>query len=222
MNGAVTHYENGLAAKSVGEYPRAIGELQLAIEIDPHHAESHQELGWLTYGTGGELLHAREHLETAIRINPELGDAHMYLGIVLNRLSRHQESELCFRMALTLSADPALVHSTFAEEFLWHNGRYGEAEEHFLTALRLSPDSVLALLDYARMLTCHGRDSEAKRLFVRALDIDPDDSHTKRAYGEFVRETVSEARDANECLRAAIHKDPRYVEGIAILNSRTP
>ncbi len=145
----------------------------------------------------------------------------MYLGIVLHRLSELHESETHFRIAIELSDDPAIVHSTFAEEFLWHNSRYGEAEEHFLAALELSPDLVLALRDYARMLTCHGRDDEAQQLFNRAIDIDPTDPHTKRAYEEFLRETTSDDRDPDEYLRAAVDKDPTYARGISVLTNRT-
>jgi len=85
---------------------------------------------------------------------------------VLNRLSEPDASERHFQIALKLSDDPALVNSTFAEEFLWHNSRYGEAEDHFLSALEVAPKMVQALRDYARMLACHGRDAEAERLFA--------------------------------------------------------
>jgi len=145
----------------------------------------------------------------------------MYLGIVLNRLLDPHASERHFQIALKLSDDSALVKSTYAEEFLWHNSRYGEAEEHFLSALEIDPEMVLALRDYARMLACHGRDAEAKWLFNRALEINPNDRHTRRAYDEFVGETMSEDRDPDECLQAAIEKDPAYVRGIAVLKNRT-
>ena len=215
------HYNNGLQAKSNSEYGRAIDEFRLAVDVDPDNADAHKELGWLTYGINGSLIEACNHLESALCLNAQLGDAHMYLGIVLNRLSKLGESEAHFRIALEQSEDPAIVHSTFAEDFLWHKGRYGEAEQHFLEALRLCPEMTLALRDYARMLSCHGRDDEAQNLFQRALDIDPKNRHTKRAYEEFMREKESDDRNPDECLRAAVKKDPSYVGGIAALNNRS-
>ena len=82
-------------------------------------------------------------------------------------------------------------------------------------------DHMVVIAGLGRFGQIAGRILRGLEIPFTALDIDPDDSQTKRAYGEFVRETVSEARDANECLRAAIYNAPRYVEGIAILNSRT-
>ena len=159
-------------------------------------------------------------LERSIELDPSLSDAHMYLAIVLNRLERRDDSEAHFGTALGLTDHPALVHSVFAEEFLWHNSRYGEAEHHFKAALGNDPNCVYALRSYARMLACHGRDFEAKVHFDEALEIDPDDQHTKRSFDEFLLDLVAEDRDPDDCLRAAIAKDPNHTEGIQCLNSR--
>lgn len=217
---AAAHYQQGLEARDASELTRAVCEFQLAIELNSRHAEAYLELGCATYASGASLEKARIYIETALKINPSLRYAHMYLAIVLNRLKMLDDSEAHFRIALGQSDDPALVHSTFAEEFLWHNSRYGEAEEHFMAALRHDPKCVLALRDYARMLACHGRDAEAKRLFVRALKLDPDDRYTKREYDEFLREIMSEDRNQDVCLRGAIEKDPNYTEGIMCLSKR--
>ena len=74
--------------------------------------------------------------------------------------------------------------------------------------------------DYARMLTCHGRDDEAKRRFLRAIKLDEEDKYTKRAYDEFLEDINSDSRDPDECLCAAVEKDPNYVEGIACAEDR--
>lgn len=214
------HFQRGLEAQAARKWERAAREFRRAVELNPEHAVAYLELGVVTYRLESGLEDARACLESSIRLDPSRADAHMYLAIVLNRLERPDDSEAHFRMALGLTDDPALVHSTFAEEFLWHNSRYGDAEHHFKMALGHDPDMLLALRDYARMLTCHGRDGEAKRYFDRALEIDPDDRFTKRAYDEFLQELVAEDRNQDDCLRAAIAKDPNYTEGIQCLNER--
>lgn len=218
---AAAHYQRGLEAMGARELERAISEFRQTIELNSRHAEAFQELGFATYGSGGSLEDARTYLEAAIQIRPLLGDAHLYLGIVLNRLKRHDDSEAHFRMALSLTDIPAMYHSTFAEEFLWHNSRYGEAEEHFKAALRHDPNCTMTLRDYARMLACHGRDEEASRLFTRAIKLDPSDRHAIHAYNEFLRELECEDHDPDDCLRAAIDSDPDYIEGIRCLNKRS-
>ncbi len=213
-------YQQGLEALDARDLGRAIREFRSAIEFNSRHAEAYQQLGWATYGSGGSLEEARTYLEEAIEIDSSLGDTHMYLGIVQNRLKNFDSSEAHFRMALSLTDDPALAHATFAEEFLWHNSRYGEAEEHFRAALMHDPDCVLAIRNYARMLGCHGRDAEAKKHFVAALELDPCNKYTKRTFDEFLQDIKCEDRDPDDCLRAAINKDPKYTEGIISLSKR--
>ena len=216
---AKQHYEQGLRAEDARDRKMAIVEFRRAIELDPRHAEAYRQLGWNTYATGGALEDACRCLQTAIRLKPLIDDAHLYLGIVLNRLGKTAASEHHFRVALVLD-DPAITHATFAEEFLWHNGRYGEAEGHFKKALMYDPDCVLALRDYARMLACHGRNEEAKRLFDKAIEIDPDDRHTMRAFEEYRLGVMSADRDSYDRLRAAVERDPDYAEGIRRLKGK--
>ena len=217
---AETHYQQGLEAKAKNDLDVAVYELRRAIHFDSRHAKAYQELGWLTYAKGENLRKAQDSLERSIQLDPSLSDAHMYLAIIMNRLGRTDDSEAMFKISLSLTEDFAIVHSTFAEEFLWHNSRYGEAEHHFKLALKHDPDCVLALRDYARMLACHGRDTEAKRYFEKALHLSPTDRHTKHAYDEFKRDIMADDRNPDDCLRAAIGKDPNYSEGVKYLSSR--
>jgi tetratricopeptide (TPR) repeat protein len=110
------HYQRGLDARSANKPKKAINEFRRAVELNPQHAEAYQELGWVTYGTDGDLERAWAYLNAALDIDPSLSDAHMYLGIVLNRLGELHDSETHFRRALSLSDDPTLAHATFAEE----------------------------------------------------------------------------------------------------------
>lgn len=219
-SGAEAHFKRGMARKAEGQYKAAYRDLQMAVEAVPEHAEAWSELGWLTYGLELGLGEAARCLEHAIRLDPRMGMAQLYYGIVLHRQEERDAAEAHFRLALGLVDDTALAHAVFAEEFLWRNSRYGEAEDHFRAALESNPDLAIALRDYARMLACHGRDAEAKEMFSRALRVNPTDKHTNAAYDEFLSELVAEDRDPDERLRSAIDKDPRYVGGILCLQRR--
>ena len=170
---ANAHFKRGMEKASGRQYQAAHRDFQRAVEVGPDHAEAWSELGWLTYGLDLGLGEASQCLEQAIRLDPMLGMAHLYYGVVSHRQSENERAEAHFCMALGLVEQPGLAHAVYAEEFLWRNSRYGEAEEHFRAALDLDPDLVLALRDYARMLVCHGRDAESKEMFSRALRVDP-------------------------------------------------
>ncbi|KAA3607148.1 MAG: tetratricopeptide repeat protein [Planctomycetota bacterium] len=217
---ADTYYENGLAAIERGCLEAAEREFRRAVETDPSHASGWSKLGWLTFGLGRDLNDARSCLERAVNLDPALGIARVYLGVVYNRLERVADSEASFLLALELGDHLALVHAVYAEEFLWRRSRYGDAEENFRAALDHDSESVLALRDYARMLACHGRDTEARRYFEKAISLDPDDRFTIKAYEEFLQEVAAEDRDPTECLQAAVDKDKNYTEGIRCLERR--
>ncbi len=214
------HFQRGLKAQAARRWELAAHEFRRTVELNPEHAKAYLELGCIIYRLEIGLDEARACLESSIRLDPSSANAQMWLAVILSRLERLGDSEAHFRMALGLTDDPAVVHSVFAEELLWHNSRYGDAERHFKAALGHDPDLVLALRDYARMLACHGRDAEAKQNFDRALEIDPDDRFTKRAYEEFLLELDDVGRNQDECLREAIAKDPNYTDGIQCLENR--
>ena len=218
MNDGKKHFERGMARKSDGDHEAARVELQRAVELMPECPEAWAELGWVTYALQIQLDDAATCLERAVQLDPRFGTAHLYLGVVLNRLDRRVASESHFRSALGLLDDAALGHAVFAEEFLWRNSRYGEAEEHFLAALKVDPRCTLALRHYAEMLGCHGRDIEALELFKRGLNEAPNDNRLVAAYDRFLAQIDADDRDPNECLRAAVEKDPHYVRGILSLN----
>lgn len=219
-NNEENHFERAMGFKRARQLEAAREALRDAVAAAPDHAEAWAELGWITYVLELGLGEAARCLERGVRLDPYDGMAHLYLGIVSNRRDQQEVSEAHFRLALGLTDDPALVHAFFAEEFLWGNGRYGEAEEHFRAALDADPDLVLALRDYARMLTCHGRDGEAMEMFQRALRADPSDERTREAYDAFLIDLVAEDRDPDDCLRAAVERDPEYIEGRLCLQRR--
>jgi tetratricopeptide (TPR) repeat protein len=211
------HLEQGKSFKSFGEYQSAIAAFENAVRLNPLDPVAYMELGLLSFGYEKDLPKAKRHLEAALDINDLLPDAHMYLGVVLNRLGEKERAENHFRKSINTSYDPALAHAVYAEEFLWHNSRFGEAEEHFKAALSIDPNCVMAMRDYARMLVCHGRDLVAALMFHKALSIDPRNKFSLKEKALFDETLNDKRRDPLERLRRAVNRDPNYSEGTRIL-----
>jgi tetratricopeptide (TPR) repeat protein len=195
-------------------YKLALSEFDSALKINPNDAIAYMLLGWVTYGYKKDFKLAKKYLSIAINLDDSLADAHMYLGIVLNRLGNKRKSEYHFKKSIKLSHWPDIPAATYAEEYLWHNSKYGEAERYFNIALHINPNSVLALRDYARMLSHHGRNDEAIELIEKAIEIDPNDRFSKREYKIILKKKGNNIFR----LRQAVKKDPKYFKGIMKLN----
>ncbi|MFQ5698250.1 MAG: methyltransferase domain-containing protein [Myxococcota bacterium] len=94
-----------------GECALAQGCFQRALEIDPDHAPSHQNLG-VYYFDRGDLARAREHLGSAIRIDP--GNASALLNLAILELAQARIDPGMLYLAQALRVDPALCAEAMA------------------------------------------------------------------------------------------------------------
>ena len=207
-------YRAGLAANGARDRDDAIQKFSACVRLNPDHALAHQELGWLNYFWKLDLERAASHLRRAVELDDTLGRAHLYLGIVLNRLRHADKAESHFGLALLYMKDLALAHATFAEEFLWHGGRYDEAEEHFKIALSIDPDCTLARRDYARMLGSLGREDEAERLFLEALQDDENSVWTNYWYAQFLSECKGREAESEQFYQRSLSIDPNQLSSL--------
>ena len=202
-------YQDGLKAKRDRDYARAVECFLAATESDPELGLAFQELGWCTYAGGGDLTEAAAWLSKAIQLDDSLDNAHLCLGIVLHRLKRLEESEYHFEKAILLSDCPQVARATFAEELLWHEGRYSEAEEQFRAAIAFDPTCTLALRDYACMLSALGRNREAEQRFLEAIQQDGSCELAHAYYAEFLGCEDGREAEAERRFRIAMGLAPK-------------
>ena len=62
---------------------------------------------------------------------------------------------------------------------LRREGKYGESERRYRTAVRLHPDNLTALFNLGTLLQAMNRHADAARFFERALATDPPDPEVK-------------------------------------------
>jgi Tfp pilus assembly protein PilF len=97
------------------------------------------------------------------------------------------------------------------------------AEDAYLRALEIEPHYVPALINLADYYRSSGRDSESKKLLLRALQLAPDSANTNHAYGLFLVRS-GKHDEAIGYLKTAIQQqdsNPRHVYVYAVaLDSR--
>jgi cytochrome c-type biogenesis protein CcmH/NrfG len=62
---------------------------------------------------------------------------------------------------------------------LHRDGRFGDAERRYRTAVRLHPDNLTALFSLGTLLAAMNRADEAVKFLERALATNPPDPHTR-------------------------------------------
>lgn len=108
-----------------------------AIEINPYHARSMNNLG-IGFSRRGEPQRAIPLYRRAIEVAPEVVDSYTNLSAALGALGQFREALAVTDMAITLAPSAADAHSNRGIA-LAQLGRRDEARAAFETALRLDP-----------------------------------------------------------------------------------
>lgn len=116
----------------------AVGYLQAAIEMDPNHARSHNDLGE-ALRVLGRHEEAEPILKRAIELEPTLAYPYGNLGAVLHALNRDEEALGWLQRSLRLADDRAIAHCDLGATLAWLN-RHEEAIEQYRLAQQIQPD----------------------------------------------------------------------------------
>jgi len=112
---------------------------ELAIDLDPDHADAHVNLGRHLH-LAGERGRAEPHYREAVRIDPDDPTPHYNLGVLLDEAGRKDEAILAYRQAILRDPDFADAHCNLGL-LLESLGRRTEAMRHLMAARRLSGES---------------------------------------------------------------------------------
>ena len=202
-------YDEALALVAErSDYNSAESILRKCLELDPNHAKAYAKMGWWAYRKGVTKEESLRLLNKAIELDSSLADAHMYLGMVLGSLGRHDDAQAHFESSITYGDDPCQSRASYAK-YLAENGQYSRAESLFKEALTYDNNSVFVLREYARLLSCLDHLREAARNFQRALEIDPEDALTLYRYGEYLNQLEGFQDEALTYLRRALEINPK-------------
>jgi len=124
---------------------------------------------------------ARSRLERAIALDPNYCEAHWQLANVLMmswlvwgdpQEPNRRDALAMARRAVDIDANDSTAHSTLGYMLLYDH-RWGEAERHYDTAIRLNPNNADAFADIAYFHVMNGKPQEAVLAVANAWRLNP-------------------------------------------------
>lgn len=165
-------YDIGLGALVEGNLPKAIGELQRAVENAPQNPRYHHALG-NAYLRAGETDKAIAAFRRAVELDPRFSDALNDLGAAYTRRQQWDLAIDAFRKAV---ANPRYLNPERAYINLGNTymiqGRYGMAAEEFRRVVDVTPQSPDGYFFLGRALLAQGKAAEAREQLDKAIKID--------------------------------------------------
>jgi cytochrome c-type biogenesis protein CcmH/NrfG len=113
--------------------------------------------------------------------HPDSWNGWFMLGWALRRLDRWQDALLCFRKSLETGGIEADIHNEIAI-CLMETGDFDAARGELEAALSRDAANVKVISNMAVLALKTGSETEARSLFRRVLDIEPDDPLAKRFF----------------------------------------
>ena len=94
-------FDKALAALELGQYERAIEDLNEAIRLDPQYANAYGHRG-SAYGKLGQYEWAIEDFDEAIRLDPQYAEAYNNRGLAYRNLGQQELADRDFAKAKEL------------------------------------------------------------------------------------------------------------------------
>jgi tetratricopeptide (TPR) repeat protein len=166
-NAAVLH-DFGLACLECSRIGEAITALRNSIAADPGFQDSHLRLG-IALEMSGEVSEALRAYHRAAELQPS-SEASYRLGNLLDNLGYGDRAIETFRRAASAASGTTLGRMAMARALLLEN-RDAEAEKVLRRVLRTEPNNAVAQDLLGNLLADAGRFGEARRYFIRAIEI---------------------------------------------------
>lgn len=197
---ALEEAQEGVRAR---RWQEAAERARAALAIDPYSLQAHNLLGYAAMEMGDWVTAASE-FDQIIHLAPDSPLGYNNLAYLYTEMGLSLSRALALaRKAMDLSGDEpdASVLDTYGWA-LFHNGRIDEARQMLERAVAASGDDPRSQAEilyhlgvvHARMQ----RFDEARRLFVRALELDPDLSEAREALSRLPGEGGTEAPPAGK------------------------
>lgn len=171
------HQYLGSALLGQGSVGEALGELRIAVRMDPSSAAAHSALGNALQASG-RLDEAAKQYEAALLINEQDADVHCNLGVIQLKRREYAVAKRNFRRALEIDPYDVAANVNLGTLCL-ETGQYAEALACSRRALEVDSRSIRGRHNLALALIAHGRLDEAIAQFQQLSALAPDDRETR-------------------------------------------
>ena len=129
----------------------------------------------------GQLKDAAAAFKALVDKDPMLADAHAGLIRCLLSTNQLEEADGAAKKALAALPASAVVHAAVGD-VAFRSGNFADAEKEYRAALKIDTNSARAVYGMGRMLHMVSMNKRAKENFVRAHQLDPEDSQITRRW----------------------------------------
>jgi tetratricopeptide (TPR) repeat protein len=166
---------------------QAVALLELALDVDPGHADSFESLG-VILGRRGDLEGAAELMQRLLEVDPGSVMAHTNLSMLYSRMGRIAEAEheraAAARAAAVRSRLEAEAAETEEQEHQRRRAELARREQMLRKVLELDEADPMARLGIGELCVVSGRFNEARQHLQRALEQDSGYSAAYLALGK--------------------------------------
>lgn len=186
---ATGYIMSAMIRMALQDYPGAINDLDVAIELNPLSVRAHMSKGQLSYYGSGDIQNAMASYSRAIEVDSSYYKPYLLRADLLAQQGRYEEALRDYTRALELYPGDALTHFTVGI-ISYQRGEYELGMEHFSSAIRL--DSSMVDAYYGRGL-CAMESGDSEQAIedmeaVLALSSDPAKRNVARQQLELLRD----------------------------------
>jgi predicted O-linked N-acetylglucosamine transferase (SPINDLY family) len=201
----------GTALRATGRLDQAVAHFIQALNLDPSHCETLNNLG-RALKDQGKLDEAAMRLRQALALRPDYAEAHLNLATVTEAQGRLEEAAAHYRRAVALLPSNTRwdAHYSFGN-VLVAQGKLDEAAAQFRESLALKPDYADAHLNLGVALMAQGKLNDAVACYRAALVVKPDHTGAYLNLGNALG-MQGKLDEAKAHFQEALAHDPHYVD----------
>jgi Flp pilus assembly protein TadD len=202
---AETWYSVGVTKVRLDDDNSARQAFLNALELDPEHAPSHEEIG-LLYISFGQPEAAVSHLTKATQLDENRWRAYNALGVIADVDGRHADAATMYMAALKANPDSAMLMNNIGYSF-YLAGNLQESTHWFDRAIQVDPNYAPAVKNLALLYARQGWYDEAVNTFKKVMD-------EPQAYNDagYFAMRNGDLEEASKLLTKAIRLSPIYYE----------
>ncbi|HVT89562.1 MAG TPA: tetratricopeptide repeat protein, partial [Tepidisphaeraceae bacterium] len=209
-----THYL-AYVANATGNMDAAQQLLLRAIELDPHVAIYHKNLG-AVYAAKRQHDLAAAAFTRSLQLNPNDPETVLKYGLVLEEQNQFDKAMECYQKAAALAPQYAEAHCNVGD-ILARQGQLESSLAHYDQAIRCNPNLAEAYANRGTILDKLNREDEAIADMSKALQLNPNMVHALRAMGVFCYRR-QDYEQAIKLIKRAVELNPNYALAFSSLS----